>query len=182
MARVRVWGIRGAPPPPTTKLAIFYKGGYEMQVLLNATGRNFAKKAQLLEKQIRFLVGEQTWQSFDVLEFQQIGVPAPNPTNQNSGTMYIRIFAQATTIEPLRTVLGAVGDISLKHFSGMPLPVPLTSSILTPFFFQSRLPQLPRLPQCSPPPLPSLLPSPLAAIEAARARELRRRERHAEFL
>ncbi|RAH42846.1 acyclic terpene utilization AtuA family protein [Aspergillus brunneoviolaceus CBS 621.78] len=36
--RVRVSGIRGSPPPPITKLAVFYEAGFEAEVLLNATG------------------------------------------------------------------------------------------------------------------------------------------------
>ncbi|KAJ6180460.1 Protein of unknown function DUF1446 [Penicillium mononematosum] len=34
---VRVHGIRGYAPPPTTKLAVFYPGGFEAHILLDAT-------------------------------------------------------------------------------------------------------------------------------------------------
>jgi hypothetical protein len=50
---VRVSGITGRPPPPTTKAAIFYRGGYQSQLLLNATGYGTEKKWQLLEAQLR---------------------------------------------------------------------------------------------------------------------------------
>ncbi|KAK2468134.1 hypothetical protein H9L39_20356, partial [Fusarium oxysporum f. sp. albedinis] len=82
--RIRVHGARGAPPPGTTKLAVFYKGGYEMQALFNATGHNFEQKFALLEKQVRFHLGEEKLGQLDFLEFQKIGVPAANPINQNS--------------------------------------------------------------------------------------------------
>ena len=36
--RVRLSGIKGRPPPPTTKLAIFFQGGYEAQNLANFAG------------------------------------------------------------------------------------------------------------------------------------------------
>ncbi|KAK1954660.1 DUF1446-domain-containing protein [Colletotrichum sublineola] len=116
--RVRVSGIRGAPPPYTTKLAIFYKGGYELQALFNATGHSYERKAALFEKKIRALVGNDVLEDFDVLEFQRIGVPAANPMNQNSNTVYIRIFAQSTKADALNAISRAVRDVSLRHYSG----------------------------------------------------------------
>jgi hypothetical protein len=68
--RVHVSGVRGAPPPPTTKLAVFYKGGYEMQALFNATGYAYDKKFELFAKQVRCLLGEEALKKLDVLEFQ----------------------------------------------------------------------------------------------------------------
>ncbi|KAI8289928.1 hypothetical protein K4K60_007396 [Colletotrichum sp. SAR11_57] len=116
--RIHVSGIRGAPPPDTTKLAVFYKGGYELQVLFNATGHSYERKAALFEKQIRALIGDTTLKDFDVLEFQRIGVPATNPMNQNSNTIYIRVFAQSTKADALNAINRAVRDISLRHYSG----------------------------------------------------------------
>lgn len=70
-ARVRLSGIKGHPPPPTTKLAICYRGGYQSQILVNATGYGTAKKYALHEKQIRhFLAKEGLLEKLDVLEFQ----------------------------------------------------------------------------------------------------------------
>ncbi|KAK1849856.1 DUF1446 domain-containing protein [Colletotrichum chrysophilum] len=116
--RIHVSGIRGAPPPDTTKLAVFYKGGYELQALFNATGHSYERKAALFEKQIRALIGDTTLKDFDVLEFQRIGVPATNPMNQNSNTIYIRVFAQSTKADALNAINRAVRDISLRHYSG----------------------------------------------------------------
>ncbi|KAJ0337540.1 hypothetical protein COL922a_006640 [Colletotrichum nupharicola] len=102
--RIRVSGIHGAPPPDTTKLAVFYKGGYELQALFNATGHSSERKAALFEKQIRALIGDDNLKDFDVLEFQRIGVPASNPVNQNSNTIYIRVFAQSTKPDALNAI------------------------------------------------------------------------------
>ncbi|KKO96928.1 hypothetical protein THAR02_10970 [Trichoderma harzianum] len=116
--RVHVHGVRGAPPPDTTKLALFYKGGYENQVLINATGSNYEQKFTLFEKQLRFCLGSESLNALDFLEFQRIGVPAENPPTQNSGTVYLRVFAQSTKVEVVKAIMKAVGDISLRHFSG----------------------------------------------------------------
>ncbi|CAG9947883.1 unnamed protein product [Clonostachys rosea f. rosea IK726] len=116
--RVRVTGIRGAPPPDTTKLAIFYNGGHEVQLLVNATGYATDKKFELFSKQVQHFMGEEAMKELDIFEFQQIGVPASNPTNQNSSTVYFRIFAQSTNLQALGAIAVAVRHISLKHYSG----------------------------------------------------------------
>ena len=69
--RVHVSGITGRPPPPTTKLACFYQGGFESQNLTNAAGYATRKKYVLYEKQIRARLAEQgLTDSFTVLDFQ----------------------------------------------------------------------------------------------------------------
>lgn len=64
-------GIKGLPPPPTTKLAIFYKGGYECQLLINAAGYGWKEKCDLFEKQVRFQMGEEALRKLDFIEFQR---------------------------------------------------------------------------------------------------------------
>ncbi|KAJ3457095.1 hypothetical protein MRS44_014236 [Fusarium solani] len=131
--RVRVSGVRGAPPPNTTKLAVFYKGGYEMQALFNASGYGVVKKLELFQKQVRFFLGEEALQRFDVLEFQQIGVPAPDPVDQNSSTVYFRIFAQAPEASLLNAISIAVRSVSLKHFSGFHSSLDMRTAIPRPY-------------------------------------------------
>lgn len=77
--RVRLSGIVGKPPPPTTKAAIFYHGGYQSQMLLNATGYGTAEKWRLLKAQIRVqLQRKKLEDAFEVLEFQMHVYPLPS--------------------------------------------------------------------------------------------------------
>ncbi|KAK0387252.1 hypothetical protein NLU13_5565 [Sarocladium strictum] len=131
--RVHVHGVRGAPPPETTKLAVFYKGGYENQVLLNATGSNADKKFDLFEKQLRFQLGDAALKALDVLDLQRIGVPAVNPRTQNSGTVYLRVFAQSTKVEAVNAIMKALGNISLRHFSGFHSSLDFRSALPRPY-------------------------------------------------
>ena len=118
--RVRVTGIRGAPPPPTTKVAIFYKGGFQSEILINATGYDTNKKFALQEKQIRYgLEKAGLTQHIDILDFQHVGRPAINPQSQLASTSYLRIFAQATSAPPLLGLLRIFGENAMQHFSGM---------------------------------------------------------------
>ena len=48
----------------------------------------------------------------------RIGVPAVNPTSQRSSTTYLRVFVAAVSAQAVLSVLMAMREISLKHFSG----------------------------------------------------------------
>ncbi|KAJ5747943.1 uncharacterized protein N7511_009639 [Penicillium nucicola] len=135
--RVSVRGIRGHAPPPTTKLAVFYQGGFEAQVLLNATGYSTDAKWNLVERQIRHFIDQKAIDHIDTLEFQRqeqssIGVPASNPVSQRSSTTYLRIFIAAATPEAVLAVLGSLKDISLKHFSGFHSSLDMRTAIPRP--------------------------------------------------
>lgn len=94
--RVKLSNIKGQPPPPTTKLAIFYNGGFESQLLVNATGYGTKQKYELLQRQLRFGLKQKGLQDkFQLLDFQVLGTPAPNPRSQFESTTYMRVFAQA---------------------------------------------------------------------------------------
>jgi len=55
--RVRVAGIKGEPPPPTTKVCINYLGGYKNSMTFVLAGLDIAEKAQLAEETLWELVG-----------------------------------------------------------------------------------------------------------------------------
>ncbi|PYH93433.1 DUF1446-domain-containing protein [Aspergillus ellipticus CBS 707.79] len=131
--RVHVSGIRGSPPPSTTKLAVFYKGGYEAQLLLNATGYATARKWDLLETQIRHFISEKASKSLETLEFQRIGTPASDPTAQEESTTYLRIFMASRSESAILVVAKAMKEISLKHFSGFHSSLDTRTAIPIPF-------------------------------------------------
>lgn len=158
--RVRLSGIVGKPPPATTKAAIFYHGGYQSQMLLNATGYGTEQKWKLLEEQIRMqLKRKKLEDTFEVLEFQMyvyplhfsysprhfldiesmkltnpsVGVPEPNPRTQLHSTTYCRLFAEAQNQETLYAILKIFGDISLQHFSGFHAAGDFRTAIPRPF-------------------------------------------------
>ncbi|WPV28115.1 hypothetical protein CLAFUW7_04518 [Fulvia fulva] len=117
--RVKVSGIKGYPPPPTTKLAIFYKGGWQCELLFNATGYNTARKFQLLEAQHRKKLTD--WgiiDKFDILDYQWVGRPESNPSCQLASTTYIRVFAQAQDKDTVAKVMSAFATNAMQHFAG----------------------------------------------------------------
>jgi hypothetical protein len=117
--RVFVTGAKGYPHPPTTKLAVFYRGGYQSELLINACGYAVDKKYDLTEAQLKSKLKEYgVLHDFDLLTFQRIGVPAENPKTQVSSTTYLRIFAQAAKVETLRKLHMAFAFNSMQHFAG----------------------------------------------------------------
>ncbi|KAI8933838.1 hypothetical protein NX059_009539 [Plenodomus lindquistii] len=117
--RVRVWGIKGAAPPPTTKLAIFYRAGYQSEIVVNATGYGTAEKFELWERMVKFgLKRLNLLDKFDVLEFQRLGIPEPNPTSQLRSTSYCRIFAEASDANVNYGLVGLLSEFAMQHYSG----------------------------------------------------------------
>lgn len=117
--RVRVTGITGSAPPPTTKLAVFYRGGFQCEVTMNATGYATSKKFDLMEAQLTSKLEE--WgvlKNFDVLDFQRAGIPEPNPRCQMASTTYLRIFAQAQEQATLGKLMGAFAYNGMAHYAG----------------------------------------------------------------
>lgn len=118
--RVHVSGVKGYPPPPTTKLAIFYRAGYQCEMVFNASGYAIDKKYDLQQMQLESKLQE--WgilQDFDILDFQRVGVPQENPQSQLQSTTYMRVFAQAKKQETLYQLLKAFGWNGMAHYAGM---------------------------------------------------------------
>ncbi|OJK02125.1 hypothetical protein ASPACDRAFT_50835 [Aspergillus aculeatus ATCC 16872] len=131
--RVRVSGIRGSPPPPTTKLAVFYEAGFEAEVLLNATGYATSQKWDLIEKQVRHFVSQAVMDKVETLEFQRVGTPAHNPASQLESTTYMRVFIAARSQETVAAITSAFKEISLRHFSGYHSSLDTRTAVPRPF-------------------------------------------------
>lgn len=119
-SRVHISGIKGYPPPSTTKLAVFYRGGFQCEGTFNATGYAIEKKWDLQEAQLCSKLKE--WDAldkFDILDFQRIGVPKENPDSQLASTTYLRLFAQARNAGTLGKLAQAWMYNGMAHFAGM---------------------------------------------------------------
>lgn len=118
--RVSVTGTKGLPPPPTTKLAVFYRAGWQCEYTLTACGYATAEKFALHEKQIRFRLKEVgQLDQFQVLEFQVYGRPETNPQSQLRSTTAIRVFGQAKEKRTVQALSEAMLESLLQHYAGM---------------------------------------------------------------
>ena len=121
--RVRFTGVKGFPPPATTKLAIFYKGGYQTETVVYATGRNTDAKFKLFKYQVEYglkVLG--ATDDFSILEFQVLATGAEDAPSQKSGTSALRIFGQARRRETLVQLSTVIKDCSMQTYSGKHQP------------------------------------------------------------
>lgn len=115
--RVRMSGIEGSPPPPTTKVAVFAQIGFQIVKLVFATGLDVDAKAELLRSQIEEIT---RGSAIEELSVTRLGVPAPDPKSQWDATTTIRIMATARSEEALSPQNFAlkVDSLYLSSFPG----------------------------------------------------------------
>lgn len=120
--RVALRGVKGALPPPTTKVGITAKPLYQAEMHWFLTGLDVSAKARMVEQQIRAQLAPYM-KGFTRLSFQIIGSPAENPTNQNAATVDFRVIAQARKAEnlaPARFVRPCIDPIMCAYPGATP--------------------------------------------------------------
>ncbi|KAK3711662.1 hypothetical protein LTR37_009438 [Vermiconidia calcicola] len=114
---VKVSGIKGLPPPPTTKVGITALGGFQAETHFYVVGLDVEEKAAMFETQIRDVLSLDKYHCFSV---SLNGRPPSNPRNQESATCDVRVFAQARNREDLETTafLQPVVDTVMQTYPG----------------------------------------------------------------
>ncbi|KAH7132638.1 hypothetical protein B0J11DRAFT_232200 [Dendryphion nanum] len=93
---VRVSGITGLPPPPTTRVGVTAHGGYQAEWHFYLVGLDMAEKVQWMEEQARYAIGPELISKFSKLKFHLMGYTGLNDdADQDGSTADFRIFAQA---------------------------------------------------------------------------------------
>ncbi|KAM0460422.1 hypothetical protein ACHAPV_004689 [Trichoderma viride] len=96
--RVRVTGVKGLPPPATTKAMIAGKGGYQAEATFYINGLDVAEKATMMKNQLSHIFQDGR---FSKLSIELYGTQAENPSSQQAGTVSLRVFAQARRKEDI---------------------------------------------------------------------------------
>lgn len=91
--RVLVTGVKGKPPPTTTKVGITASGGYQAEFHFLLVGLDLEQKAEWTERQVRASMGKNV-ERFSCLKFTLNGYCAEDPRNQDVATVDFRAFAQ----------------------------------------------------------------------------------------
>src|SRR5262245_17969858 len=87
--RVRVYGVRGEPPPPTTKVCINHFGGYKNSMTFVLTGLDIEAKAKLAEETLWKLVGGR--EQFAESQVTLRRADRPDPTTNDDAFAYLVI-------------------------------------------------------------------------------------------
>ncbi|RDW77748.1 hypothetical protein BP6252_05801 [Coleophoma cylindrospora] len=91
--RVLVTGVKGKPPPTTTKVGLTAHGGYQAEFHFYLVGLDLEQKAEWTEKQVRASMGKNV-DRFSCLKFTLNGSSPEDPKNQDVATVDFRVFAQ----------------------------------------------------------------------------------------
>jgi hypothetical protein len=87
--RVQITGVRGEPPPATTKVCINNRNGYSNAFTLLVTGLDVEKKARVLEDAFFESVGGK--EQYQVAEVQLIRSEKQNPPSNEEAFAYLRL-------------------------------------------------------------------------------------------
>jgi hypothetical protein len=91
--RVRVTGVKGLPPPRTTKVGLTAVGGYQAEFHIFICGLDLEAKAEWIERQIRYSAGDAV-KELSCFKFSLNGYCPDNPRNQDVATVDLRVFVQ----------------------------------------------------------------------------------------
>ncbi|KEF56732.1 uncharacterized protein A1O9_06922 [Exophiala aquamarina CBS 119918] len=150
--QVRVSGVKGLPPPSTTRLGITAKGGYQAEFHFYLTGLDIKEKFEMVKRQTLATMGDNV-KRFSCLKFTIAGTVPEDPDSQDQATVDMRIFAQSREPE----VLSAGGLVEsdrgsfarycvenlLQGYPGSTMAIDMRQALGKPFFeyFPTLLPQ-----------------------------------------
>ncbi|KAL5357749.1 hypothetical protein BJX96DRAFT_172820 [Aspergillus floccosus] len=98
---VKVSGVKGLPPPPTTKVGITGFAGWQAEYHVYLCGLDIEEKCKWTEDQVKEELGPELLKKFTVLKFMQNGTSVSDARNQDVATVDFRIFAQSKDRELL---------------------------------------------------------------------------------
>lgn len=120
-------------PPPTTKVGITAKGGFQAEAHYFLCGLDIEEKARMLERQIRTALDETR---YHCLKFRTNGSCPVDPKNQDAATVDFRIFAQARNEEDLATAkfFRPITDTIMQSYPGATFAVDARQAAPRPYY------------------------------------------------
>ncbi|KAL4797980.1 hypothetical protein BDV19DRAFT_397278 [Aspergillus venezuelensis] len=117
--RVALHGVRSGPPPPTTKVGITARGGFQAEASYFLVGLDIDAKARMLEAQIRHLLAPYSCR-YTALRFSTLGSAPQNPSTQYSATVTFRVIVQARHAEDIapNSFLRHITDNIMQGYPG----------------------------------------------------------------
>ncbi len=115
--RVRISGVRGSPPPPTTKVAITALGGWRNSSTVVLTGLDIEAKAAVFEAAVRSqLEGRQ---GIEDLRFTRIGRAAADPADQMAGSCLLEVSVDGDEAACGRPFSALLVELALANYPGI---------------------------------------------------------------
>ncbi len=101
--RVRVSGVKGSPPPITTKVCLNFFGGFRNDAELLITGLDQDEKVALLRAQVEQALAVKAAAGLELpkLEWTFNRSDVPDPATQEAGTSVLRVHAESASADPV---------------------------------------------------------------------------------
>jgi Acyclic terpene utilisation family protein AtuA len=115
--RVRISGVAGSPPPPTTKVAITGFGGWRNSSTFVLTGLDVDAKAALVEEAVRARLDGAD--GISDLRFTRIGGPAPDPADQMAGSSLLNVAVDGDQEAAGRSFSSLCVELALSSYPGI---------------------------------------------------------------
>lgn len=121
--RVKVSGVKGEPPPPTTKVCINYLGGFRNSMTFVLAGLDIEEKARLAEATLWNLVGGA--EQFKEVGVQLVRSDRPDPRVNDDAFAYLRITVKDDDGKKVgRAFSNKVVEMALASYPGFFLTSP----------------------------------------------------------
>lgn len=142
--RVAVHGVQSALPPPTTKVGITARGGFQAEVWWFLTGLDIEAKGRMLEAQLRRLLSPFS-DRYTSLHFDLLGSSLSDPPDQSRATVPLRVIVQAEHAEDIAPArfLKPITDNIMQGYPGATFHLDMRQGFPRALFeyFVSLLPQ-----------------------------------------
>ncbi|KAK4688310.1 hypothetical protein P7C73_g1801, partial [Tremellales sp. Uapishka_1] len=142
--RVLLSGVKGLPPPPTTKIGLTAYGGYRAEFHYVIVGLDVEEKAKFMELQIRNSLGPERISKFSLLTFTVYGNEVHGAKSLAAATADLRIFAQAKNREDLEphNFLLPLADTTMQGYAANTFHLDMRNAHPAPYleYFSTLLP------------------------------------------
>ncbi|MEK7714420.1 MAG: acyclic terpene utilization AtuA family protein, partial [candidate division NC10 bacterium] len=123
--RVRVTGVRGEPPPATTKLCLNYMGGFRNTMTFVLTGLDIPEKAKLIEDTFWPLVGGK--EAFAEAHVSLVRSEREDPESNEAASAYLKFTVKDTDAAKVgRAFSNKAIEMALAHYPGFHMTAPPT--------------------------------------------------------
>lgn len=114
---VGIFGVRGAPPPPTTKVSLTALGGFQNGTVFVLTGLDAERKADLMKEALSALLESKP--GIEELRFEHIGAVTQNPATQLEASTFLRVGVKGVEESVGRAFFDAVVEVGLANYPGL---------------------------------------------------------------
>ncbi|KAF2192402.1 DUF1446-domain-containing protein [Zopfia rhizophila CBS 207.26] len=116
--RVKLTGIKGSAPPPTSKLAVCLMGGWQAEIGAYCAGLDTNEKFALMKDQVMREIDPKDFTTFSM---EAYGSSPEDPKSQQDCTVMLRMFAQSEDKDAIQKFRRAIFYNGMQGYCGLHL-------------------------------------------------------------